>query len=103
MNILERIEKRLLELKQDLDSLNEAIVRNEDESNELKPQVNQFKKLSQERAALKTSRREMIEQLDVISEFIKEATGEVSYGLYPLFHKDAQQVQPVAEQFNSIN
>lgn len=82
---------KLVELKDEIDVITDNIESNEAHSKDLKPTVNLFKELSKKRAELKKQNKEKIEQLNTISQFIEEATGEVSYGIYPLFAGSEQQ------------
>ncbi len=95
-DLVEKFNSTLLTVKNELDELNNNIEKNEVESKELKPTVLKYKDLSEQRAILKRERKEKELQLETISQFIKVATGEESYAIFPLF-----QEQNSAENYNS--
>lgn len=74
-------------LKAEIDEIKEVIERNKAASDDIKPVVNQYKRLAEDRRDLQKDLKDKEQQLEVIMNFIKAATGEETYAIFPLFNQ----------------
>lgn len=79
----------LLKLKEEIDSLELKIVGCQDIAATLKPYVNDFNDNKKKRKKFIHEKRVKMQELKIISNFYKQATGEEPDGIYPLFNKTA--------------
>lgn len=98
MNKIEAFETALLNLKEDIDRMEDEVLSCNDALKVHKPYVQKFNDLKQQRAEIVKRKRAKEALLRELKSFYETATGGFPDGIFPLFNKtNNQQIQTPAQ------